>query len=66
MTVPAEARSTLETRAAAIAEYAERSLRDFDAEELRAELEERIRARPIVSVLIAAGIGFVVGRLLRS
>jgi hypothetical protein len=66
MTAQAERRSALETRAINLAAYAERSLGDFDAEAFRQALEERIRSRPILSVLIAVGAGFVIGRLLRS
>lgn len=62
----AEKRTALEKRAGRLAEYAERSLRDFDPDEFRADLEERIRARPIASVLLAVTAGFLLGRLLRS
>ncbi|NJD09282.1 MAG: hypothetical protein FIB01_02180 [Gemmatimonadetes bacterium] len=59
-------RPALEAHAGRLADYAERSLQEFDAEAFRAGMEERIRARPIASVLIAAAAGFLLGRLLRS
>lgn len=59
-------RTALEARAGRLAEYAERSLEEFDAEAFRAGLEERIRARPLASMLVAATAGFLLGRLLRS
>ena len=62
----AEKRTALEMGAGRLAQYAERSLQEFDAEAFRAALEERIRARPIASVLLAATAGFLLGRLLRS
>lgn len=62
----AEKSTALEARAGRLAEYAERSIQEFDAEAFRAGLEKRIRARPIASVLIAVAGGFLLGRLLRS
>ena len=62
----AEKHPALEARAGRLAEYAERSLQEFDGAAFRAGMEARIRARPIASVLIAATAGFLIGRLLRS
>jgi hypothetical protein len=66
MTDQPEGRGALETRALDVAQFAERSLRELDPDAIRQELEERIRARPILSVLLAVGAGFVIGRMLRS
>ena len=66
MTAEAEIRTALEARAGRLAEYAQQSLRDFDAADFRTGLEERVRTRPITSILIAAAAGFLLGRLFRS
>ena len=39
--------------------------RGLQPDELRTEVEERIRARPLLSVAVAATAGFLLGRLLR-
>lgn len=39
--------------------------RGLQPDELRMEVEEKIRARPLISVAVAATAGFLLGRLLR-
>lgn len=40
-------------------------LREHDIEEIRAEIEGRVRERPLVSLAVAAFAGFVLARILR-
>lgn len=40
-------------------------LREHDVEEMRIELEERVRARPLASLAFAAAAGFFFARILR-
>ncbi len=40
-------------------------LREHDVEEMRTELEARVRARPLASLAVAAAAGFLFARILR-
>lgn len=40
-------------------------LREHDVEEIRAELEGRVRERPLISLAVAAAAGFLIARMMR-
>jgi len=44
---------------------AARYVRDHDVNAMRDDLEYEVRTSPIRSLLVAAGVGFVLGRLVR-
>jgi len=65
-TAEAENGSALAASAGRLSEFAERSLRELDAEAIRHRAEDWIKDRPLTSVLVAISAGFLLGRLLRS
>lgn len=56
---------TAATRAADALDSASTYLRDKDSDQLLTDLEELVRRKPVETLLAAAGIGFVLSKLLR-
>lgn len=59
------AAGTAATRAADALDSASTYLRDKDSDQLLTDLEELVRRKPVETLLAAAGIGFVLSKLLR-
>jgi ElaB/YqjD/DUF883 family membrane-anchored ribosome-binding protein len=55
---------TAATRTADTLEHASTYLREKDTDQLMSDLEALVRKRPVESVLVAAGVGFVLSKLL--
>ena len=55
-----------ESSAPSVLERGRDMLQHVDPAEVRADIEDSIRARPILSICIAAAAGFLIGRLIRD
>ena len=61
-----EERARLATRAGDVLQRGKDYVAAIDPAEVRADVEDTIRARPILSICVAAFIGFVAGRMMRD
>ena len=51
---------------ASVLERGRELIENVDVAEIRADIEDSIRARPFLSICLAAAAGFLVGRLIRD